>query len=331
MLETLADTLPRYRLPAATVAHSRHFMPTGVLEKGREKTTLVFDTWANVGDGALAVRWSCKLDPEAEALFVTLAEHLSYLGRSESWVLAEAVADDAELPPGSDAFPHSERCSIEPGWEQVSLMAPEAPFSYADWRIRSVEKAIEGLPALAEGAKPSVKHQRELAKATAAYPVDLVDCLQKDTAWWKHFRWSQAPGSRRVLYWRSGESLTVGISVPAIPMAASRVTTMLLALTTPSGSLSALPPCRRTLAQAELIHRSLVAKAGGGQRVACPELTGKDSGGTPLIGHKHAHLLPVDLDGDGHLDHVIIYAPMGLGAEAQHAVRRLKVTHARAT
>ena len=42
-------------------------MPIGSLEKGREKTTLVFDTWANVGDEAVEIHWDCELtDDEAE-------------------------------------------------------------------------------------------------------------------------------------------------------------------------------------------------------------------------------------------------------------------------
>ena len=51
LINKLAAVLPSYRLPAASAAHSRHFMPIGELAKGRERTTLVFDTWANVGDG----------------------------------------------------------------------------------------------------------------------------------------------------------------------------------------------------------------------------------------------------------------------------------------
>src|SRR6266545_7502549 len=48
LIEALAGTLPIYRLPPTSVAHSRHYMPVGIIEKGREKTTLVFDAWANV-------------------------------------------------------------------------------------------------------------------------------------------------------------------------------------------------------------------------------------------------------------------------------------------
>jgi CRISPR-associated protein Csb2 len=61
--------------------------------------------------------------------------------------------------------------------------------------------------------------------------------------------------------------------------------------------------------------------------VNCPELTGKDEFDRPLHDHhEHAHTIPVDLDGDGRLDHIIIYAAMGLGDAAQRAIRRLRRT-----
>ncbi len=88
LVEKLAGTLPSYRLPATSAAHSRHFMPIGTLEKGREKTTLVFDTWANVGDEALLVHWDCNLMHDETRQLRELTECLGYLGRSESWVEA---------------------------------------------------------------------------------------------------------------------------------------------------------------------------------------------------------------------------------------------------
>lgn len=326
LFETLASTLPRYRLPRASVAHSRHFMPTGVLEKGREKTTLVFDTWADVGTRALAVRWDCAIDQEAMTLLDRLADHLGYLGRSESWVFGESIPDDAALPPGDDAYPHVDGQRGDRAWEQISLMAAEPSATYNTWRSQAVAKVLEPFP-LREGKKTIAKKmEKDRAKAEAPYPLDLVDCLQRDTAWWKEHRWSQPPGSRRVLYWRRSDSLSTGTPILATPKVASRVTTMLLALTTPSGSRSALPMRTRALPQAELLHRVLIARAGRGNRVHCPELTGKDAEGKPLTGHQHADLLPVDLDGDGHLDHIVIHARMGLGPTAQDAIRALKRT-----
>jgi len=329
MLDALAAVLPSYRLPAATVAHSRHYMPMGSLDNGRERTTLVFDTWAHVGDGVLAVRWDCRFDDEAAALFDVLARHLGYLGRSESWTLAESLGDDARLPDGTDAYPHVDDVRPGPGWEQVSLMAPERPGEYAHWRERSVAAAIDALPLPPGKGAPSAALRSKRDRVTIPFPRDLVACLEQDTAWWKQHGWSQPPGSQRVLYWRRSDALTTAPPPPPVRLRRTRVTTMLLALATSSGGRSALPPCARALPQAERLHRALVAGAGRGGVVDCPELTGRDDSGRPLEGHRHAYVLPVDLDGDGHLDHVVVHAPMGLGQQAQDAVRGLRRTWAK--
>lgn len=326
LFEALAATLPRYRLPSASVAHSRHFMPTTVLGDGREKTTLVFDSWADLDAGTLAVRWECALDAEAAELFSLLAVHLGYLGRSESWVEAAVQPDEATWPVGDDAYPHVDGHRAERGWEQISLMAVESAATYNQWRELAVVKALEPFPLPDGKKKVAAKLAKERALAVAPYPIDLIDSLQRDTAWWKSHQWSQPPGSRRVLYWRRSDALSVAMPAATTTTAPQNVTTMLLALTTPSGNRSALPMLRRALPQAELLHRALIAQAGGGRRTDCPELTGMDDVGNPLTGHQHVHILPVDLDADGHLDHVLIYAPMGLGSKAQHAVRNLKRT-----
>ncbi|MBY0312872.1 MAG: type I-U CRISPR-associated protein Cas5/Cas6 [Phycisphaerales bacterium] len=151
--------------------------------------------------------------------------------------------------------------------------------------------------------------------------------MTKDTAWWKQQGWSQPPGSQRVLYWRRSDALQVGAPQRPKPPHYSTVTTMLLSLTTPSGNRSALPPITRTLPQAELFHRAIVATAARGGRIECPELTGKGKDGKPLHDHHaHSHTIPVDLGGDGRIDHILIYAKMGLGPEAQRAIRGSRET-----
>lgn len=81
----------------------------------------------------------------------------------------------------------------------------------------------------------------------------------------------------------------------------------------------------RTLPVAEAVHRALVALAGRGRVVDCPELIGQDRIGQPLSGrHEHAKILPLDLNGDQVLDHVLLHAPMGLGEIARGAVQHLK-------
>ncbi|MEO8601129.1 MAG: type I-U CRISPR-associated protein Csb2 [bacterium] len=325
LVEALSSALPEYRLPKVALGHSRHYMPTTKLKDGREETTLVLDTFADVGDGALWVRWPTKVDAEAQQLFDVLVAHLGYLGRSESWVLGESISDDLPLPDAGQAFPHSDNARPGRGFEQIALTAPDIPNDYASWRSDEVEAAIKDLR-FSLGKKPTQPQQKKIAAIQSVYPADLVDCLQRDTAWWKAQKWSRAPGTRSVLYWREGSALEVGPPSSPRVSGAHRVEMMLLALTTPRGSKSALPAVARTLPQAELLHRALVSKLGYGGE-PCPEIVGRDETGEPLKGHRHAHLLPVDLDGDGRLDHIVMFAPMGLGARAQRAARNLRRTY----
>ena len=327
LIGKLAEVLPLYQLPEASMAHSRHFMPIGKLKNGREETTLVFDTWADVADGVLFVHWPCELNNEESALLGQLATALGYLGRSESWVEAELVAESRFRREDFNAFP--DKVETRPGrdYEQVALMAAVRSKEYHEWREQQAVAAVAHFP-LPEGQKkPSTKLLRDREKALAPYPPDLLSCLMKDTPWWKQHGWSQPPGSQRVLYWRRSDSLQVGVPQRPRAQRLNSLTTMLLSLTTQSGSRSALPSAARTLAQAELFHRAIVGRAGNGRRVHCPELTGRDEHGRPLRNHHgHAHTLPVDLDGDGRLDHIIVYARTGLGDAAQRAVRNLRRT-----
>ncbi|MEI8210975.1 MAG: type I-U CRISPR-associated protein Csb2 [Planctomycetota bacterium] len=327
LFEKLSTCLPSYRLPCASASHSRHYMPVGSFEKGREKTTLVYDAWANVPNEDLIVHWKCDLVEEESTLLRQLANCLSYLGRSESWVDAELIDDSEIRSLQFNSFPHASGRPVGQNWEQMILMSAMKPDEYQSWRIAATEKSLLDFP-LPEGKrKASAKLLKDRNRILAPYPVDILDCLQKDTAWWKHYRWSQPPGSERVVYWRPSDSLEVGVPHRILRPKAKSVTTILLAITTATGNKSALPTIQRTLPQAELIHRAVVGRVAKGGRVACPELTGKDSEGNPLTGrHEHAHVLPVDLDGDGHLDHIIIHAAMGLSDAAQTAIRTLRRT-----
>lgn len=322
LISRLATVLPVYRLPATSAAHTRHYMP--YIEGKAQKTTLVFDTWANVGDGELLIHWPCELQSEESDVLGDLVAALGYLGRSESWVDG-AITDDA--PDEWNAIPCKDGERRGPGWEQVSLMAAIPPDDYATWQQARVDAALAPFP-LPEGKKkPPAKLEKSRRSAVAPYPLDLVACLTADTAWWKSHGWSQPPGSQRVLYWRRSDALEVGVPTVRRTTAVRPVTTMLLAITTPSGNRSPLPPVARTLPQAELFHRAIVGRLGKGRRVICPELTGRDEGNEPLRDcHNHAHTIPVDLDGDGHLDHIIVYAVMGLRDAAQSAIRSLRRT-----
>lgn len=108
------------------------------------------------------------------------------------------------------------------------------------------------------------------------------------------------------------------------------VEAVLLALSTMTGNKHALPHVHRTVPQADLLHASLVSALGRGENVAGGnELIGRDAERRPLEGHQHLHILPLDLDGDAHLDHVLLWAPGGLSARAMEAIREVRRTWAK--
>ncbi|MHB0970933.1 MAG: type I-G CRISPR-associated protein Csb2 [Thermoanaerobaculia bacterium] len=323
LVEKLTGTLPRYVLPSASGAHSRHYMPLAVLEKAREKTTLVLDTWARVHDEPMVIEWKADLSIEELQVLSDLVRNLGYLGRSESWVEAQ-LTDHAVAPlGGSSVEPCDEMDNPGLGWEQISLLAAQPAEEYLAWRESAVQKATSNL---ADKNKLTKTEQKKVAAIAGDFPPNVIACLQAETSWMRRTGWSQPPGSRRALYWRRSDALEVAVSSRPRRAAAAPVEAMLLSMKTASGNDHALPSVTRTLPQAELLHRALVAiltRQGGRSMV----LSGRDDLGVPLqSAHRHAHILPLDLDGDGHLEHVLIWAPMSLDGPACEAIRAARQT-----
>ena len=187
--------------------------------------------------------------------------------------------------------------------------------------MKQIDGALVSLP-LPDGRKPSKALLRKREKAAEPYPDDLLDCLQKTTTWWRFPRLELAPRQPACLL-SAAIGRHCGRSAEGEKSRPARATGRIHAPRPHQCSRNdhALPPVTRTLPQAELLHRALVGIAGR-HRVPPSELTGRDENRRPLRGlHEHAHVNPLDLDSDGHLDHILIWAPMGLGAEAQAAIR----------
>jgi len=328
LFERLSSELPLYLLPPAVGAHSRHYMPLGVLNSKTkdEDKTLVFDTWARVENRELLVTWrNVSLEVPELIMLDMLVGRLNYLGRSESWIEGR-VLGDGKSHPETNCFPDDAGEMPGRGWEQVALLAPVGASDFEAWRAARLEEALADLP-VPEGRKPSRALLAKRDKAAAPYPADLLDCLQKDTTWLRSHGWNRPPGSRRVFYWRPADAISIGApNTRAAARPAQRVEAMLLSLTNANRNDHALPPVTRTLPQAELLHRALVGLAAR-SGTPPPELTGRDEDRRPLRGpHGHAHINPLDLDGDGHLDHILVWAPGGLGADAQGAIRAARTT-----
>ena len=109
---------PVFRLPRATTAHTRHYMP---LYKARE-TTKVFDTFIQLaGDDSVLVAWDTDLPSELLAALKTLVVGLGYFGRAESLVEARVLEGITAIKP--DALPLDDGARLPAKTELVRLLA----------------------------------------------------------------------------------------------------------------------------------------------------------------------------------------------------------------
>jgi CRISPR-associated protein Csb2 len=302
LVDTLAGALPTYRLPPATLGHTRHYMPIKGWKRGVQKTSLVIDAFVHP-DGALGVVWPVEIDPRQQSLLSELLDRLGYLGRAESRVKAGLVSQEAvqkAVPQGWDVSTERQ----DPDDDPIRLLAPLPVDEYDAWRRRDE----------APGA-----------------PEDLLAALQIDTRTLHRDNWTQPPGSREVVYWRPAQALSPRSAArPAASVTMASADTALFALAT-DRKRDVLPLMQRALPTMALFRRALLSKLGN-QQSTCPELTGKDEEGRPLQhGHRHAHFIPLSLDprNRGRIDHVLVHAPMGLGPAAQRALRALRKTWAK--
>jgi len=81
----------------------------------------------------------------------------------------------------------------------------------------------------------------------------------------------------------------------------------------------------RTLFVAERFRTALLGRAGEILNGASPSvLSGHGADGAPRRGHGHACYLPVDSDGDGFVDQLIVHAPDGFELEVQRVLSSLR-------
>lgn len=308
LVDALATVLPEYRLPPATAAHTRHWMP--VDSPDPDKRSKVLDAFARIPrGGSLSVLWPAALSLDAASLLEELVPKLSYLGRAESVVEARLV-DDGTVGEGLVAVADE---TNRPGVESIGLLMPMTMAAYAEWRARN---------APVETGKGAATNRK--AKESP-YPEDAFAATLVDTSFLQRHGWTRPPGTRRVMYARPLEALSTSPARIASPPKGVRpADTALLALASDTRNGEVLPLLARGLPQCELLHMALVSGVGD---LSCPELSGHDAKGERLVGHRHASFTPLDLDDDGRLDHVLVHAPMGFGAEAQAALRMVRRTY----
>lgn len=322
LFDRLASVLPEVQLPPARAAHTRHYMPLF-----KEKTTKVLDTFAHVGAEAMSFAWDVDLAADERALLEALAGVVPYLGRAESWV--ECTVADKPASHGRSCLA-SESCP-RPGFERVELLAPMSPAALSEWRtaavaeeVRSTLDRLVAKAAAASKKPPKTVPAKEVERIEQLFPVDLVAALSVETPVLRAQGWTQPPGSRWVSYWRPEDALRAPVRSHPVRRGIPAPTTALFALSSDTQHGEVQPLFAEALPRLERLHRALVDLSDG-----APVFTGKTAG-APLLGHRHASLIPLSLDRRAErLDHVLLHAEMGLDEAARRAVSQLKATYGR--
>lgn len=291
---------PLFRLPPATTSHTRHYMPLGGSKDGRPTTTKVLDAFVAVGNGAHAadpvtIAWpEARLEVHEEALLDRLLESTGYLGRSESWVEARRIDYVG------DAWSARPLLGDERSTHEVRLLALVMPHDYSDWRAKW-------------GPAPEAERKGKRRQGTEP-PADLLGVLHADTGDLQNAGWSDPPGTRWVRYGFAEETLRVKPQ-PRVPVSRVQPTVARLVLQS-----KVLPRTVDTLGFAERIRVALLARSRDEEGNSHPVFLGRDPDGMPMTGHCHAHVLPIDVDGNGRIEEVCVYASMGFDERAVETI-----------
>lgn len=296
LIESLAQDLPQYTLPAASHSHTRHYMP----QFNASKTTLVFDAFTAVDkDQPLYMAWpNLELPNDQSALLDELLAVMGYLGRAESWVEARRVDDvpESNCNPGSEAL---DTATGELRGEAVTLFAPLPASKYRTLRA---------------GFLTDKKAAKKLGETL---PDNLLDALSVDTADLRKQGWSQPPAARKVGYLRPVDALRpVRVIHKAEPQPATTMRFLLIG--------KPLPRVEDSVRIGELLRMAVMsqAKKQCGEDAVPPIFSGHD---LPRGNrHRHAFYLPWDANDDGRIDRLLLHVPDGMGPAERRIVEKLR-------
>jgi CRISPR-associated protein Csb2 len=289
LLERLRG-LPRYQLPLASDAHTRHYMPD--TDDANEKRSKVFDTFVAIDGGAcdpqpVIMGWNVVLDDDERALLSRLARRISYLGRAEAWadVSVVDVIDDRW-----NCWPNDESSSTN----ATTLLALAPSEEHARWAK----------------AQPQPRKGLDV-------PRRLWDVLTFEGERYRDEGWSDVPGTQRARYvFDRPPFRRAVVPRPALRKAAAPT------IARYAISSAVLPRIQDALLVSERLRVSAMAKSrdvtGDAKHVFSGHATGSNN-------HHHAMYFAVS-EGKRHgfVDHLVISARSGFDEDDVVALQRLQ-------
>ena len=313
LIDNLSAEAPIFWLPDAVHAHTRAYMPAP------DKAKLIYDAFLRLDPNAeLIVAWSSvNLTQEQTALTAHLLERLGYLGRAESWASARIAEDwDGVF----NAAPRGVKGALlDDNTESADVAVPLSPVDWAERRTQLLDSAKNMTPA-----------KRTIFEKTL--PEQLADALAVDTGDWQNAGWSSPPPLRSLVYDRPPVGPLPKKSQPSRPLrgqpGSPEVARFVLA-----GRPQ--PRIEDALKIGEIARLALMSMSKPRGDDPLPEFSGRHANGPQRDdpGHAHAFFLPEDADGDGLIDHLIVYCRHGFSLTARQdldRLHRLWLAHGRA-
>ena len=288
--------LPRYRLPLAVDAHTRHWVPD--TDDANHKRSRLFDAFVAVEGGAqdprpVTMAWQVDLTTDERALLVRLCRRVSYVGRAESWTDVTAV--DVDGGNRWDCWP-DER---EQAAGATTLLALTPAEELATWG--------RAQPA------PVKKKERDV-------PRTLWDVLTFDGERFRNEGWSAVPGTRLVRYVFASQPFRRAVVPSSGRRKETRPTFARFAVRS-----AVLPRLHEALAVCERLRESAMSQSRRVSGDVQPVFSGH---GETASNHRHAMYLASSDDPRNHgfIDHLVIAARSGFDEQdvlALQQVRRL--------
>jgi len=294
LLEALASEPPRFSLPPARASHTRSFLSENDRDVTRRQ--LVFDAFVVLNkESSIIIHWpKTELSDTQERDLDELLSVMNYLGRSESWVAAKLshAADVAwNCVPVNDSNELNDTEIV-----QVACSLPKSAYASKPFMVQVSKKG-----------KPTTLGWLDALAMSASDVLDL--------------KLSEPPAFQSVMYLRPASCFDARQS-PEAAKYEPKVNGVLYGIES-----KVLPPVTSTIEVSERIRRKLMGihkRVVGDPRRVSPKFSGKDNDGKPLKGHRHAYIMPLDMNKDGLLDHLLIGCKDSFDLEELLALDRLR-------
>jgi len=296
LLEALASEPPLFCLPSAKASHTRSFLSENDRDVTRRQ--LVFDAFVALSkESSIIVHWPwAELSDTQKKDLDELLSVVNYLGRSESWVAAK-------ITPTADAIWNCVPVNDSNELQDTEIVHVACP-----------------LPKSVYTSMPLIVQQSKKGKQKT---IGWLDALAMSTSDVLDSKLSEPPAFQSVMYLRPASCFNSRQSNEAIKYE-PKVNGVIYGMES-----KILPPVTSTVEVSERIRRKLMGihkRIVGDPRMVSSKFSGKDINGKPLKGHRHAYIMPLDMNRDGLLDHLLITCKEAFDLEELLALDRLRST-----